>query len=172
MKNEQQLIEKLEQLHTKAPDGFASRVMAALPAKRKREHLVFWPSHGEWILPTLAGSLATLLVVFAVGRLSPPNPVVADAAVTFHFELHAPGADRVELLGSFNNWQTGDIVLRGPDASGHWTADIALPEGRHEYMFLVDGERWVADPNAESYQSDGFGSVNAVIKVYDEDNNT
>jgi hypothetical protein len=172
MKNEQELIEQLEQIRTKAPDGFTEGVMAALPAKRKKAHWTFWPAHGEWVVPTLAGSLSTLLIMFAVGHLNPVTPAAAEAQVTFHFELHAPGADRVELLGSFNNWRSGDIVLSGPDASGHWIADIALPEGQHEYMFLVDGERWVADPNAASYQSDGFGRVNAVIKVYEDENNT
>lgn len=170
--NEQQLIEKLEQVQTKAPDGFTERVMSALPASRKRRRLMFWPTHGEWVLPALAGSLATLLIVFSSGIRSPQSAVMADAQITLHFELHAPGADKVELVGSFNNWQAGDIVLRGPDASGHWTADVALPEGQHEYMFLVDGKRWVADPNAQTYQSDGFGRVNAVIKVYDDDSNT
>jgi hypothetical protein len=170
--NEQQLIEKLEQMQTKAPAGFQERVMSALPANRKRSRWVFWPAHGEWILPALAGSLATLLIVFSIVPRSPQNAVTADAQMTLHFELHAPGAEKVELVGSFNNWQSGDIILRGPDASGHWTADVALPEGQYEYMFLVDGKRWVADPNAKTYQSDGFGRVNAVIKVYDDDNNS
>lgn len=170
MKNDRQLIEKLEQIHTTAPDGFASRVMAALPQPKGKTGLDWWPSHGRWLAPAFAGALATLLVVFGAGRLMPSHPSVADAQVTFHFELHAPGAERVELLGTFNNWQTGDIVLCGPDASGHWTTDIALPEGRHEYIFLVDGRQWVADPKAATHRSDGFGRVNAVIKVYDNDN--
>jgi len=107
-----------------------------------------------------------LLVVFGTGRMDRP----AEAGrVTFHFELHAPGADRVELLGTFNNWQTSDIVLVGPDASGHWTTEVALPEGRHEYIFLVDGERWLAEPKAATHRPDGFGRVNTVIKVYDDE---
>lgn len=108
------------------------------------------------------------LVVFGLGRVDRP---VENSQVTFHFELHAPAADRVELLGTFNEWKSGDIVLNGPDASGHWTAEVALPEGRHEYIFLVDGERWIADPRAATHRPDGFGRVNTVIKVYDEDNN-
>jgi cyclomaltodextrinase len=72
-------------------------------------------------------------------------------------------------LGTFNNWKSGDIVLAGPDASGHWTAEVALPEGRQEYIFLVDGERWVADPKAATQRPDGFGRVNTIITVYDDE---
>jgi 1,4-alpha-glucan branching enzyme len=75
----------------------------------------------------------------------------------------------VELLASFNDWQPGSIVLTGPDASGHWTTDVTLPEGRYEYIFLVDGEQWVPDPNAEVRRPDGFGRANAVLEVYEDD---
>lgn len=168
MKNEKQLIEELERHRTPAPEGFTERVMDSLPAWKRRRVARFWPAHGRWIVPALAGAAATLLVVFGLGHFGQSS---APVRVAFHFELHAPGADRVELLGTFNNWKTDDIVLAGPDASGHWTAEVALPEGRHEYIFLVDGERWLADPKAATHRPDGFGRVNTVIKVYDDDNN-
>ena len=82
-----------------------------------------------------------------------------------HFELHAPGARSVELVGSFKHWQPGSIRLVGPDASGHWTASIHLPEGRHEYQFLVDGRQWVTDPMAAVVRPDGFGRANAILDV-------
>ena len=107
-----------------------------------------------------------LLIVFGLGRI--PG-LSGTSQVAFHFELHAPGAERVELLGTFNDWQSNDIVLAGPDASGHWTATVELPEGRHEYIFLVDGKRWIADPKGATHRPDGFGRVNTVIKVYEDD---
>lgn len=168
MKNEDHLIEQLARHRAKAPEGFTERVMDSLPVWKRKRVARFWPAHGRWIAPALAGAVATLLVVLAAGHF---RPSAAQAQVAFHFELHAPGADRVELLGTFNNWKSGDIVLNGPDASGHWTADIALPEGRHEYVFLVDGERWLADPKAATHRPDGFGRVNTVIEVYDDGNN-
>lgn len=168
MKNEHELIHQLERHRTRAPAGFADRVMDALPARREKRVAAFWPTNGRWIAPAFAGAMAALLVVAGIGRFGKPE---APAQVAFHFELHAPGANRVELLGTFNNWRAGDIVLNGPDASGHWTADVALPEGRHEYIFLVDGEHWLADPKAVTHRPDGFGRVNTVIKVYDDENN-
>jgi len=170
MNEEDKILERLAKHRTKAPEGFTEKVMDSLPAWAKpslRERCMdFWPMHGRWITPAFAGAAAMWLVVFGLGRGDRP---VEAGQVTFHFELHAPGADRVELLGTFNEWKSGDIVLNGPDASGHWTAEVALPEGRHEYIFLVDGDRWLADPKAATHRSDGFGRVNTVIKVYEDD---
>jgi hypothetical protein len=167
MENKDQITERLKQHRTQAPEGFADQVMDALPQWRKTQPRGWWPTHGRWIAPALSGAVATLLILLALGRFQ-STPV--QGQVGFHFELHAPGADKVELLGTFNNWKMGDIVLNGPDASGHWTATVELPEGRHEYIFLVDGERWMADPKGSTHRPDGFGRVNTVINYY-EDNN-
>lgn len=167
MNDEEKLIDQLEAHRTRAPDGFAGRVMEALPDFRRKRRPGLWPSSGQWVLPALAGAAATLLAVLGLGLGQNPE---AASTVGFHFELHAPGADKVELLGTFNNWKMGDIVLDGPDASGHWTATVELPEGRHEYIFLVDGERWVADPRGTIHRPDGFGRVNTVISYYEDDN--
>lgn len=176
MKDEKQLIEQLECHRTPAPEGFSRRVIEALPQRHRRVHTLgdwcadFWPSQGRWITPALAGAMATLLIMAGLGRLEAPALSASKKSVVFHFELHAPKASSVELLGTFNSWKSGDIVLEGPDASGHWTASVEIPTGRHEYIFLVDGERWIADPKATTSRPDGFGRVNTVIRVYEEDN--
>lgn len=161
------VIEKLARHRTPAPADFVDDVMNSLPARKKTKGRVWWPSKGQWVVPALAGAAACLLVLFSSGVFQARE---TQGKVGFHFELHAPGADQVELLGTFNNWKTGDIVLNGPDASGHWTATVELPEGRHEYIFLVDGEQWLADPNGATHRPDGFGRVNTVINFYEEDN--
>lgn len=167
MKNEDKIIEQLERLQTRAPDGFLDQVMDALPPFRRKKVRRARPRSGMLIAAALAGAAATLLILFSTGRF---QPLETQSQVGFHFELHAPGADTVELLGTFNHWKMGDIVLDGPDASGHWTATVELPEGRHEYIFLVDGERWVADPRGTTHRPDGFGQVNTVINFYGDDN--
>lgn len=170
MKNGKQIEERLEQHRTQAPAGFSQRVMASLPEKARitlRDRCAaFWPMHGRWIVPAMAGAAVTLLIVSGMNR-SRPTPQTAQ--MTIQFELHAPAAERVELLGTFNGWRAGEIVLHGPDAAGYWTADVPLAEGRHEYAFLVDGERWLADPQATTQRPDGFGRMNTVIKVYQDD---
>lgn len=169
MKNHHELIERLEHHRTKAPEGFAEGVMDALPAWRKTRQPGWWCRQRQWMIPALGGATAMLVIMLGLARFQRGTPA-GGQMISFHFELHAPGADHVELLGTFNHWKMGDIVLDGPDASGHWTATVELPEGRHEYIFLVDGERWMADPKAATLRPDGFGHVNTVIQVYDDNN--
>ncbi len=64
--------------------------------------------------------------------------------ITFHYR--ATTAERVCLVGDFNNWSADSHPMRRqPD--GSWIIDIALNRGRHYYQFLVDGEP-VLDPDA------------------------
>jgi hypothetical protein len=39
-----------------------------------------------------------------------------------------------------------------------------LPAGQHQYAFVVDGARWVADPGAPAVD-DGFGRRNSVLSL-------
>jgi hypothetical protein len=173
MNEHDRIIERLENHRTKAPEGFSNRVMEALPAWQAARRRGEWSRRRPWLMPALAGAAAMGVVMLGILILQ-PEPVVPATAqsgmVTLRFELFAPGADQVELLGTFNNWKTGDIELEMAEDTGQWTATVALPEGRHEYIFLVDGERWIADPKATTFRPDGFGNVNTVIQVYDEDN--
>ena len=176
MKKHEDLINRLEQHRTRAPENFSERVMDALPAWRTASRRSWWTRQQSWIVPALAGASAMFVVMLGFNRVQTgegtvaPDAVAEAGMVTLRFELFAPGADQVEVLGTFNDWKAGDIVLAGPDDSGQWTATVQLPEGRHEYVFLVDGERWLADPRAATFRPDGFGRVNTVIQVYDEDN--
>ena len=36
--------------------------------------------------------------------------------------------------------------MTGPDAKGEWRIEMTLPAGVHEYKFVVDGDKWQADP--------------------------
>ena len=105
--------------------------------------------------------MAALLLIGGASLIFPRG---SHNGVLVTFELHAPQAQSVELIGSFNDWARGTIRLSGPDASGHWVVTIPLPSGRYEYQFLVDGEL-VPDPKALLYRPDGFGQKNAVLDI-------
>jgi 1,4-alpha-glucan branching enzyme len=47
---------------------------------------------------------------------------------------------------------------------GVWSVDVALPPGRHEYAFVMDGKRWSPDPAADRV-SDDFGTESSVVVV-------
>lgn len=85
--------------------------------------------------------------------------------VLVRFELAAPNAGRVNVAGSFNEWNTSQHEMTRSRATGLWTLTVPLESGEHEYMFVMDGELWLPDPNAHAQVDDGFGTTNSVIVV-------
>ncbi|MFQ5536000.1 MAG: hypothetical protein ACE5GJ_00990 [Gemmatimonadota bacterium] len=91
------------------------------------------------------------------------QPPAATPVIYVEFRLTAPGARSVAVAGDFDNW-TGR-PLSDPDGDGVWTGRIPVRPGVHAYMFVVDENQWVTDPEAELYADDGFGNRNAVLAV-------
>jgi Carbohydrate-binding module 48 (Isoamylase N-terminal domain) len=73
-------------------------------------------------------------------------------------------ARSVSVAGDFNGWNPAQTKLERADG-GVWTVTIPLKPGRYEYMFVVNGKQWIADPLAAEDAGDGFGSQNAVLDV-------
>jgi AMP-activated protein kinase-like protein len=114
-----------------------------------------------WTL-ALAAALGAMLLLPAEESVAPG----AEEGIA-QFVGHFPGARSVDVVGSFNDWRPGALPLRDENHDGIWHGAVVLPAGQHEYMFVVDGERWVADPLAGRYVDDGFGGgrENAVLIV-------
>ena len=91
-----------------------------------------------------------------------PRP---DTVVITRFVFVAPNAKQVALAGDFNDWDTGRTQLVKNEQSGMWTADVRLSPGRYSYAFVVDGERWVADPRAPRAVGDDFGRPSSTVTV-------
>ncbi|HXF25368.1 MAG TPA: isoamylase early set domain-containing protein, partial [Gemmatimonadaceae bacterium] len=72
-------------------------------------------------------------------------------------------AQTVSLVGDFNAWarRATPLVAVKP---GVWSTQVALPAGRHEYAFVVDGKHWVADPSSERL-ADDFDTPSSVVTV-------
>lgn len=79
------------------------------------------------------------------------------------FTLEAPQADAVAVAGTFNDWDASRSPLK-KEGGGKWRARVALPPGRHEYRFVVDG-RWISDPAAKEAAANPHGSDNSVVVV-------
>jgi 1,4-alpha-glucan branching enzyme len=82
------------------------------------------------------------------------------------FELPAQvGAESVALVGDFNDWSPGATTMsRRKD--GRFSITLSLETGRdYRYRFLVDGERWENDWDADAYVGNEFGSEDSVIKL-------
>jgi 1,4-alpha-glucan branching enzyme len=82
--------------------------------------------------------------------------------VYVQFRLEAAGASQVALAGSFTGWKP-EFEMR-ESAPGVWSILLPLRPGIHDYAFIVDGERWVADPHALQVE-DGFGGANSRIAL-------
>lgn len=96
-------------------------------------------------------------------------PGIAEVSTTrelrlVQFVLTAPKASQVTVVGDFNQWDPAATPMVRRE-SGAWTAAIPVSSGRHVYAFIVDGDRWVADPAAPLAPEDGFGIRNSVIVV-------
>jgi 1,4-alpha-glucan branching enzyme len=73
-------------------------------------------------------------------------------------------ARSVALVGDFNAWSGDATPLATAGTDRTWSVSVPLARGRHEYAFIVDGKRWVADPFAPA-TSDEFNTSSSVITV-------
>jgi hypothetical protein len=113
-------------------------------------------------LMAAAAVLALLWIPTSLATTRPQlNPSTAPQ-VFVQFRLQADDARRVQLAGSFTDWQPRYELHES--TSGFWTAMVPLSEGVHDYAFLIDGERWVADPYSAQV-SDGFGATNSRVTL-------
>jgi len=74
------------------------------------------------------------------------------------FELYAPAAREVFLIGEMTRWRDEKLPMRR-DADGFWRIGLALQRGQWFYKFEVDGE-WIADPVNPLRAEDGIGYGN------------
>src|SRR5688500_14544530 len=98
-------------------------------------------------------------------------PIETDREWEFEYR-HEAKADEprnaprtVHLAGSFNGWsRTATPMVRV--AEGVWKASVVLPEGMHEYKFVLDGRTWVKDPREGALElEDGGGNKNSAVIV-------
>lgn len=68
---------------------------------------------------------------------APSAPAQEGPAAT-KFACLAPAARAVFLVGTFNGWDAKATPMI-KDAEGNWEVAVALPPGRHEFKFVVDG---------------------------------
>ena len=79
------------------------------------------------------------------------------------FDIYAPDASNVELVGCFNSWMPGQYILK-KERDGFWKTKVDLCGGKYEYKFIVDN-KWQIDPlNSETCIMEN-GTINSVKQV-------
>ncbi|MBW1765230.1 MAG: isoamylase early set domain-containing protein [Deltaproteobacteria bacterium] len=77
-------------------------------------------------------------------------------------ETHAKTA---ELCGDFNNWQPNGKFMKRLK-NGGFSVTVSLSANRaYRFRYLLDGERWDNDWEADAYIPNEFGSEDSVVKV-------
>jgi hypothetical protein len=166
--------------------GFDARVMQQVREESRRmagPPLWRWMTRPRTIRVSplaglaLAAGLAGVVALAARGDDGEPS-VRAAAPIVLHPASSTPGqhmmqfifvndsASKVAIVGDFNDWDEGVSPLRREER-GVWTITIPLAPGRYQYTFVVDGTKWVPDPDAPRTLEDDFGRPNSVITVGD-----
>ncbi|MGM0409356.1 MAG: alpha amylase N-terminal ig-like domain-containing protein [Bacillota bacterium] len=88
--------------------------------------------------------------------------------VTFEFDPSVDDVESVHLAGSFNDWSKSADPMTDENDDGLYTITKSLKPGEYTYKFVVNGNKWVRDPNNKKTVDDGFGGVNSVLEVEKE----
>jgi Glycogen recognition site of AMP-activated protein kinase len=173
LRREVERLERAAALLAAAPttQSVADRVMDAIqrPAPTRWRRVVRWlvtprpvvlRVRPAWSLAVVVGGLLLVL-----SPLPQPRVELSAKEGIAQFVARFPGAHSVAVVGPFNDWRPGTVPLEDPDHDGVWLGTVVLPAGAHEYMFVVDGERWIPDPLAGRFVKDDFGRENSLIIV-------
>ena len=82
------------------------------------------------------------------------------------FELPADvNAESAFLVGDFNDWdETAQPMKQRKD--GSFTTAVSLVTGKtYHFRYLLDGERWENDWEADDYTPNVHGSDNSIVEV-------
>lgn len=178
---EDPLIERVaDALRRPAPlrPDFDARVMAAVrvaaPASGGAARAWAWLREPRALAVSPLGGLAMaagfagLVIAGTWGVVRAPGGAAAarraPSASVITFALVAPQARTVALAGDFDGWDPARLPLRR-EGAGLWTVDVPLQPGRYQYAFVVDGQRFVADPAAPRAGGDDFGQPTSVVTV-------
>ncbi len=87
--------------------------------------------------------------------------------VTFELpEGIAEGAETVNLVGDFNNWVETATPMDKKGGRFTVTLDLGL-DSEYEFRYLINGNRWENDWNADAYRpAGGYLVDNSVVSTH------
>ena len=156
------------------PTGMTQSIMNQIQSKEvniqpswweRLKHVLSIPRFSFRWIGAAAVSVVTMVLFVNFIWLSPENYPNGLTEVQFSLRAGAEPLSSVAVVGDFNDWNPNKHLLNDENEDGIWTATLRLEPGRYEYMFILDGQEWVPDPEAYRYVRDGFGNKNAVIEI-------
>lgn len=84
--------------------------------------------------------------------------------VTFTLPAEA-GANTASLCGEFNAWDPKANPMK-VHKDGSFSVTISLKPGEeYRFRYLLDGERWENDWDADAYQNNPYGTQDSIVSV-------
>lgn len=85
--------------------------------------------------------------------------------VTFSFTPKG-AVSRISLCGDFNGWDPAAHPMYARKDGHFSTTVLSLEAGRsYRFRYLLDGEQWENDWEADDYAPNVFGSEDSVVKL-------
>jgi hypothetical protein len=134
-------------------------VVDHIPALDIKEHRNTW--HLKLFRPFVAAAAAGLAV--AAIMIFTFYPRQEHLLRPHRFVIYQPGAQHVELAGSFSGWKR--IPLKPAGQSGYWETTLDLPEGEYRFSYITEGDRRLTDPTITVREIDDFGGENSILRV-------
>ena len=73
-------------------------------------------------------------------------------------------AEKVIILGDFNNWNLEDGIIMKKLANGNFKAVVDLDsENRYEFKYFLDNSQWLNAPDADGTVANKFGGENSIV---------
>jgi hypothetical protein len=141
------------------PEGLGERVLQAIPAIPGRDRSLLGPS-SRYLAAAAVVFFTFALLLGGQFRIGPPSN-----SRLVEIVFNAPEAGTVSVVGDFNDWDPARDTMARQDQDGLWKVQLRLRPGVYQYGFVIDGQRWSADPLADSFMADGFGGRNSVLFV-------
>ena len=100
-------------------------------------------------------------------RMIRKEPARTQGFVLVTFELPSNmWAERVNLVGEFNDWDTTATPMRRNRSDSNWKATLELALGEHyRFRYLIDGKEWLNDWHADDHVENPYGSYDSVVDL-------
>ncbi len=74
-------------------------------------------------------------------------------------------ASKVNLAGDFNDWDIESIPMK-KNKTGEFAVSVDLEKGKeYQFKYLIDGQAWVNETEADKQVPNAFQSENSVVVV-------
>ena len=97
-------------------------------------------------------------------RIPAIQPVTDPIDSQTAFQISAPQAKDVYIVGDFNHWKINDASRLSRGEDGRWEKRYTLTPGKYRYKFVVDGE-WVLDSLNQEKEQNPYGTYDSVKKL-------